>query len=166
MPRLAALVFTVLLAAGCGDDGGSTESGAGSEISVETGTGSKAEFIKRADAICRARSKKTEAEFASFLERNEKRGASPDSYRDAAEQVVETIYLQAGEAQIDRIGSLGAPVRDEGRVVAFLEAFQRGLDEAQSHPLRFVRALNADYAPFAKAEELAAAYGFSECGKG
>jgi len=161
------MILAGLLVAGCGgdDDGGGT-TGTGGQITVEAKSLSKAEFIERADEICRARTEKVEAEFNAFLKRNADLGSSRAEQGAAAKEVVETIYLPAGEEQIDRIASLGAPEGDEQQIVSLLEAIRKGMDEAEDHPLRFVRALSIDYKPFAEAEELAAAYGFSECGKG
>jgi hypothetical protein len=167
MPRLIALFATLLLIAGCGDDGGQDEdTSAGETIAVDSSSRSKAQFIRRADTICRRRREGVEAQFAAFVKQNGGLASSRSELGLAAERVVEEIYLPAGATQIDRIKSLGVPAGDEATVATILEAIQNGLEEAGNHPVRFVRALSAEYAPFAEAERLAAAYGFKECGKG
>lgn len=166
-PGLAITLIALLFVWGCGgDDNADRTANTGDQITVETGSLTKAAFVERADEICRARSERVEAQFNVFLKRHADLGSSQAEQGAAATEVVETIYLPAGEEQIDQISSLGAPAGDEQLVISILKAIRKGMEEAEDHPLRFVRALSIDYKPFAEAERLASAYGFTDCGKG
>lgn len=155
----AVAAIAALLLGGCGGS-------EGSEISVETGSLTKAQFIEKAEAICDEGDERFQDELSDFLRRNSDLGSSRSEREATAEELVDTIYLPIQEEQIDRITALGAPSGDQEEIAAILEAFREGLEEAESHPLRFVRAASVTYLPFDRATKLAEAYGFTVCGRG
>ena len=144
--------------AGCGGDGTEGEAtSAGDRGAVRASSLTKAQFIKRADAICAAGRKRWETEFGAYLDRNSKSlGAA---LRDHAPKIINTIFVPAYQGQIDRTRSLGAPSGDGEEVGSILAAMQRVVDEAGEQPRKFMRGTD----PFAGASRLAKAYGFKVC---
>lgn len=156
----ASVVFAALLWTGCGSSD-SSES--------ETGSLTKAQFIKQADAICQKGSRQAEREYATYVRRNSD-VVSPQTTQSeqaaAAAEIIDTVYIPAHEKEIDEIRSLGAPESDEEKVTAILDAMQRALAVAEDHPLGFLRNGDSAYRSFAKAGKLAKAYGLTVCGRG
>ena len=155
-------IAATLLVGGCGESDSS-------EITGQTGSLTKAEFIRRADAICRKGGSQVQREFAAYVQRNSD-AVSPESPQSeqgaAAAEIIDTIYVPGNEKQIERIGSLSAPSGDEGEVKAILAAMQDGLDEASDRPLVFIRAGSPKGPAFTEARKLARAYGLADCGQG
>ena len=170
------LIFVVVVALpmltiGCGDgDDSNTEASdqsTTSEISVDTGSLSKAQFIKRADAFCKSNRSQFERRLFAYLKNvgQDTSQVGEKAQAAAAKAALETIYLPIREKQITEIGALGAPSGDEDEIVAILEAMQNGFETSKEDPLEFVQASDPDYRPFAAAEKLATAYGFDSCGQ-
>jgi hypothetical protein len=152
---LGVAIAVAALATGCGSSGsgGSTESVGSGEITVETGSLSKADFITRADAICAQSRTELEHKYGAILKVN---GSSQGG---VADEIVNEALVPAYEQQIDEISALGAPSGDEKEVTAYLEAIQLGLEEAQANPAKTVQRLT----PFGKAIIRAKAYGLKGC---
>jgi hypothetical protein len=108
-------MFLLLLVPGCGGDGGNntSEDDAGGRgkglqelkgpILVTAGSATKAQFLRRADAICRAIAQKA-------LHADE----------------------EYARAQIDRLSVIGAPSGDGHKIAAMLEALRHGVDRAEA----------------------------------
>lgn len=151
---VCSLLVALLLAGGCGGD--SEESG-GTEIAVETGSLSKAEFTDQVNAICRNDRLRFERDFTAFAG-----SVSPSGDREAAAQkLVDTILVPIYSGQIDQIQAMGAPSGDEGEIEAYLVAMQEGLDAAVEEPLGFI----GDKRHFIEAAELANEYGLTICAR-
>jgi hypothetical protein len=150
---VGALAMT-LIAAGCGGGGG----GSG-EITVQTGSLSKAEFIKRADAICSAARTEFLAEYTSFYKANE--SALEDAQKEPAvmKEALETIVTPNYDGEIEKISALGAPSDYAPKVTAFLKSVQRRLDEVHEHPAELL----ATPYPFKEPEDVAKAAGLQGC---
>jgi hypothetical protein len=71
--------------------------------------------------------------------------------------VVEHLVAPVG-TMAEELGGLGPPKGDEKQVAAIVKAFEAGVAKLEADPL----ASNAPSA-FAKADELAAAYGLTDC---
>lgn len=149
---LIAAVAGLLLATGCGDSG---------EINVETGSLTKAQFIKRADAICREAVIKVELATQAFVQSAKSADSPQAAFKTGAGKLISTSFVPAFEEEIDRVSSLGAPSGDEEEIAAILEAQQQGLDEAREDPVEFLRRAS----PFTKAFRLGQSYGFATCGQ-
>lgn len=148
-PLVGLLAFG-LVAAGCGssDDGTDT---------TATATITKAELIKKADAICAAGNKANEeaaeeaAEEAGFkLE---------DATDEQLRGLIADIVVPGVREQAEEIASLGAPEGDEDQVAAVVAAVEEGVDALEADPNE---ALEGE--PFSEASELAGEYGFKVCG--
>lgn len=151
------LIALCLLGATLGGCGGGS---GGDTVTVQTGTLSKAEFIKRADSICEAARAKFNREFVAFLKANKSTlSSSKASQEDSLAQIVETTLLPNYERVVTKIGALGAPKADEREVALFLNALNDRLGELEENPNEASAAAN----PFPKAEKHARAYGLNGC---
>jgi hypothetical protein len=148
---LTALPVALALVSGCG--GGGSD-----EISVTTGSLSKAQFIARADSICRAARSQFIREYSAFS-RKHQIPPSKAGQRKLLGEIVETTLVPNYEPRFEEIGALGAPSGDEEKVSEFLTAFKRRLDEIREKPTE----LGANPYPFKGVAKLASAYGLSGC---
>ncbi len=162
---IAATAFALLLAAGCGDsDDSATGSSGGSaeEITVETGSLSKAAFIEKVEPICR----KTREKFLTQLKKvYEEFNENPRKPTETPAEVefYEDDFAKIHQTLIDEISALGAPSGDEQEIAAYLEAVQKGIDEAAEDPEAFGEAFLEDEGVFKGTPQLTAAYGLRRC---
>ena len=112
---------------------------------------SKEEFVARANEICAQGNTKLQAAAQERLGE----GMAPAADRDAF--ATETIVPNV-RGQIDDIGALDVPKRDEDTVNAFLHEAERILDRLERAPESF----SAD--PFVQVNQDFAAYGLTACG--
>ncbi|HEY7950241.1 MAG TPA: hypothetical protein VID51_05340 [Solirubrobacterales bacterium] len=163
---IAATAFALLLAAGCGDsdDDSATGSSGGSteEITVDTGSLSKAAFIKKVEPICRRATEKFQTQLGKVFEE------SGDNPRKPTEtplefEFYEDDFAKIYQTQIDEISALGAPSGDEQEIAAYLEAVQKGIDEAVEDPEAFNTAFLEAQGNFKETPPLTAAYGLRGC---
>lgn len=159
---LAVALSALLLAAGCGSSGSSATDAEGSEgsseVTVQTGSLSKAEFIERADAICESNRSQFSRSFEAF-NREHPVGESPASKLSWLNEVVDTVLMPIYEKQVDQLSSLGAPSGDEAQMAAFVNALQRQLDAIRDNPTLFAKTIT----PFKAAEGKARQYGLTGC---
>ncbi len=154
---VAALFLAGFTLSACGGSGG-----AGDEVSITTGSLSKAEFIKRADAICASAKSRFSREYTAFVQEDKalfagKAGKAAQAV--ALEKIVNEILVPNFQRAVDGISSLGAPKADERPVTAFLSAVEQRLGELEETPSEATESA----APFGKAEKLARAYGLTGC---
>lgn len=143
-----------LFSAGCG---GSDSSASGGEVTVTTGSLSKAEFVKRADAICKEAREKFTREYTAFAKKVQR--TSKTAQEAASGELIEDILIPNFQKDVDEISALGAPKGDEEKVAAFLNALQQQLEEIHERP----KILETTVTPLAKAEKLAKTYGLTGC---
>jgi hypothetical protein len=143
-----------LLATGCG---GSSDSG--SEITASSIT--KAEFVKKVDAICTRRNTELEGELAKFIKStnfNPREGTE-----DAYITLVGQFYVPALKRESARIRALGAPQGDEDEVGELVEALERGLETAEKEPKKVV---DLSSVVFKESNQLGKEYGLTACEQG
>ncbi len=156
---IAGVLSALLLAAGCGsDEGDATGSSGGGEVAVETGSLSKAEFVKQANSACAKSRGQLEREVAKFLEETDKNPPKPSEEQPEVGFLEET-YLPTFQQQVDEVSAIGAPAGDEKQVTAFLQALQDMVDAATEEPQAFV----SGEVSLDKASKLAQAYGLNDC---
>jgi hypothetical protein len=148
---LAALAALALIVAGCGSGGGSTET---------TSSLSKAEFVKKGNAICAEGNKEINEAFEEFVK---ERGLSKTKKPPKAvrEEAVETVLIPKIKKQVESMRALGPP--DE-EAEAFVNAAEEALEKGEEDPTQFLKEESSG--PFAKVNKLANEYGLTKCGEG
>lgn len=141
---LVCVASLVVLVAGCG---GSSET---------TAPISKAEFVKKANAICVAGQERLNAGFQAIT--NEQSAVRPLAVEE--QEWVNRIIVPSISREVAEIRNLGAPAHDNGQVEALLAAIEDGLRKVQEDP-KAVLATSAE--KFAKATKRATAYGLDAC---
>ncbi len=161
----AGVLAIALILVGCGGGSGggdSTASGStASSTDSSTASLSKAEFIKKADAICGVDGRRTQSEYARFVEKNKiSEGKTPTAaqYAEASEK----IQIPAFKRQVEEIRALGAPAGEEEQVAALLDAVEAGIEKLEEVDPKV--ALESAHQKFIKADKLAVAYGLKVCG--
>lgn len=162
-----ATAFALLLAAGCGDSddsatGSSDGGGSTEEITVETGSLSKAAFIKKVEPICRKASERFQTQLQAVFEESGDNPRKPTEIT-AEQEYYETDFAETYENLIDEISALGAPQGDEQEIAAYLEAVQKGIDEAAEDPEAFNQAFLEAQGSFKETPKLTKAYGLNGC---
>ncbi|MDX6602941.1 MAG: hypothetical protein QOF13_2143 [Solirubrobacterales bacterium] len=145
----------MLLVTGCGSGSGNSADASGGEVTVETGSLSKAQFIERADRICEENKQHFQKEYEAFV----KAVTSSPSPTEQIAKLAETIFVPNFEKDVEEISVLGAPRGDQKKVAAFLNALQQRLDEIREQPI----ILGKTQFPLAKATKMATAYGSTGC---
>jgi hypothetical protein len=141
-----AAVALVMVAAGCGGGGDSTT----------TASISKAEFIKKADAICKKGQEKLHAGFETLINES---GAHRSRLEEEEEWVNDVIAPNV-HREVSEMRTLGAPKGDEGRIESLLAAVEGGLRRLQENP-QSVLASSAK--TFSDAIKLETEYGLQTC---
>lgn len=149
-----AIIAALLLAAGCGSD-----SSGDSEVTVQTGSLSKAEFIKKADAICEAARTEFLTKFTAFFKAHESDLGDKQKEEAFFSEMLETILGPNIEGEVEQMSTLGAPKAYAAEVASFLNALQKRIDEAHEDPT----GLTGTPYPFKKAEDAAAKVGMQGC---
>lgn len=147
--------LVLVLGSGCGGSSSTSES---SSVTVQTGSLSKAEFIKRADAICEASRKQFVAEYKNFAEKNEK--AFSSNRADTIRRLANEVMIPNYEKRIEEIAALGAPVADSAKVAAYIRVVEGALQKVRREPVRVSESLNTVFAPIAIAAQH---YGIQSC---
>jgi hypothetical protein len=134
---VALMVLSVV--AGCG----STES--------EEGTLTKAQFAKRANLICSNASNEQAKNAGPYLSKH------PNA--EEAE-LLEMVGIPPLEKELEELRALGLPRGHEAQAEAFIEEFEKALDELKEDP---AAALPPQDNPFEKANSLAEKYEYGDC---
>jgi hypothetical protein len=142
-----------LLLVGCG--GGDDSSGSNGSIS-------KAEFIVKADAICKKSNQQMEAEIYKYLRKNRVKGSLRRPSVEDNEKFIEAVLIPNLEREIKELKALGVPAGDEEKVDAMISALEEGLETAKNEP-QTVAAGSSDII-FGIASRLAGEYGLETCG--
>jgi hypothetical protein len=150
IPLLLVLLSLAIVGAGCGSNDKNGGTGGSSSLS-------KAEFVRRGNAICAAGNKETEAQGQKLFGGQRKKPSKSQLTQFAA-----TVLIPSVQKQVDQIRALGAPKGDEAKVKAIVDAAQQGIDKGKQNPLALTGQSGGD--PFKKANALARAYGLTVCG--
>lgn len=161
---VGAALLALLLVAGCGDsdDSATGSSGGSEEITVETGSLSKAAFIKQVEPICRKATEKFESQLEKAFGESTEKPRKPTE-PSAVEEYYETDFPETYENQIDEISALGAPKGDEQEIATYLEIVQKGVDEAREDFEGFNQSFLENQGAFDGTAKLTAAYGLRGC---
>jgi hypothetical protein len=148
-----ALVALAAIVIGCGDsdDGGS-------ETTEATETLTKAEFIKRGDAICEEANEQNETEAEEFAK--EKDFTLEKATDEQLEEAITEVLVPSLNQQAEDIKALGAPQGDEGQVDKIIVSLEDGASEIEDDP-----SLAFEGRPLKESSRLADDYGFEVCGQ-
>jgi hypothetical protein len=154
---IAAIVAIAIGVAGCGGGGDD-----GSEIS--TSSLSKAEFTRKAEAICVKGQKQVERNFGAFAKKTDfnLRQVSQNPTKAQVNGLVNSVLIPAIKQEIAAIRALGAPQGDEDQIEAMLEANEEGIATAEDLPREV---LEKTEVAFGVASRLAKEYGLALCGQ-
>jgi hypothetical protein len=147
----AGVLAVGLTAAGCGSSGGASTASTAAAVAPPSIT--KAEFVKKANAICAKGNAVNKAAGAKL-------GAQPSEQQVTA--FVKGTEAPAIQGQIDAIKALGAPAGDEKTVANILALAQGAVEKVKREP-RIVTTGTDVFAAFAK---LAHPYGLTACDPG
>lgn len=130
-------------------------SGCGSSESQPALT--KAEFIKKGDAICRKVDEKQEAGLKTYP----KSHRSVDlNTKEGEEKVVLAVGLPPILTAADELEQLGPPAADKEKIEAIVKGLRQGVAMGKKDPLAVAEGTSN---PFSEPDRLAAAYGFKAC---
>jgi hypothetical protein len=148
-------------AGGTQGDSGSQAAGEGDEggVSVQAGSLSKEEFVKRAGAICRLTQERARGRFLAFAARNRKVPSSGPKLEAKVAEFVDRVGIPTFEEQIEKIRELGAPSGDEEQVEAILAAMRGALQRGHEDPTTVIRS----HEDFLEPSRLANEYGLKAC---
>lgn len=151
---LMLMAAMLAFAAGCGGSDGN-------EVDVQTGSLSKAEFIKKADAICETSRTTLVRQFYGFLGSNKAAvNSQSESAREALlGEAVNKVVAPNIEGEIKQISTLGAPDNYAPEVTSFLTALQERLAEMSETPAE----LTSTGTPFKQAGDAAQRAGMAGC---
>jgi hypothetical protein len=141
--RIGLFVVALSLLAGCG--GGDDEAV------------TKAEFIERADAICKKNTKERSDAYSAFLK--EQKTGRPS--KQESEELVVKVGLPAVQAELKSLSDLPKPEGEEKKIGAILAALEKGVRKIEADPGKAIE-LSLEW--FRQFETMAVDYGFDECG--
>jgi len=118
---------------------------------------SKAEFLKRGNAICKQGNDETNAAANKEFPHNKK----PNQAQLV--KFVKVTIIPSVQSQINRIRALGAPAGDKAKVDQLVNSAQAALDQGKKNPVLLT---SNGPGPFAKTNQLTKAYGLTVCGSG
>jgi hypothetical protein len=143
---LGLCLTAAIVAAGCGSSG--------SDNSTSTVSLSKAEWIAKADAICKAGNTTTNA--AAKQKFGNQRPSAADIQQFTADTVLPNIAQE-----IDQIKALGTPSEQGAQADAVVNSAESSVNAAKANP----SLLNQKNGPFEQTNKLAQAYGMKVCGQ-
>lgn len=157
--RFLVLMATVAtatgLVVGCGSSGDSTET-------LTTSSLSKAQWIKRAGAICTEGSIPLLGELNAYEEKNAVK--TQRGNEKVAGEAIKLVIPKAVRGEVAKIRALGAPEGDQEEIEAFLLAMEEDVKGIEDGPLLSGA---GDLEPkFRHSGQLASAYGIEECAYG
>jgi hypothetical protein len=161
---LAGVLAVALILVGCGGGSGSDSTAPSSDATTSdssTASLSKAEFIKKADAVCAAGGKRTQSEYAAYVEEKKlsaKKEPTPAQFAEISEE----IQVPAFKRQVEEIRAVGAPPGEEDQITALVDALDAGIEKVEEADPK--KALESSSSMFVEADKLAVAYGLKVCG--
>jgi hypothetical protein len=128
----------------------------GASSTADSGTISKAEFIRKADAICKE-TDLAQKEKLAIYEKTHKVASADHSAQEKA--LVLAAFPPIG-SEIEEVAALGTPAAGANRLKAILNGWRSALQAIERKP-DLVMGLGEG--PFTKPDKLAGRYGFKDC---
>jgi hypothetical protein len=149
-----AILIVGLVPAGCGS---SNNSSSNSSSTASTAALTKAEFLKKGNAICRKGNQQINKAARKLFPKNAK-PSQAQLNKFATDTLIPSV-----QSQIDGVKALGAPAGDEAKVNAMVSTAQSALDKGKKNPALLT---TNGPGPFKKSNQLTNAYGLTACGGG
>jgi hypothetical protein len=149
--------LALVVASGCGGSD-SSSAAENSRVEVQTGQLSKAEFVKRAEAICGKLTRQFQIEYGAFTTQHEKQFWVRRSA--AISQLAREVFAPNYEKRIEEIAALGAPPSDKAEVEAFIRALEGVVQTVRKDPVKASASLRNVLAKPFQAEQR---YGLQGC---
>jgi hypothetical protein len=153
---IAVAAAIAIAVSGCG--GGSD----GDEITASSL--SKAEFIRKADAICAKGQRQVERNFGAFAKKTklDVKQVAKNPTKEQVNGLVNTVLIPVIEEEVAKIRALGAPAGDEDKIEAMLDATEEGIPTAEDLPRTVLEQTGV---AFGVGSRLAKEYGLTVCGQ-
>jgi hypothetical protein len=162
---LAGVMAIAVVAAGCGSSSSDSSSTSGSDTTASTGDTtvttaalSKAELIKKGDAICTKGNESISTEANEFAKENNVNTKKPTKAQK--EEVITEVVAPDLRKQGEEIAELGVPSGDEAEIEAIVAALEGAADELEENP----NLLFEGKSPLSDVAKLGSGYGFKVCG--
>lgn len=142
---LAGLIAALaLVAGGCGSGGSSTTAV------------TKAQFVKKVDALCEEREKERSAKVSAIISK-----LKPSEKLSNTQQtkMVETIIFPSYAKMIENVESLEAPAGDQAEINKIIKAMEKAQNKVEADPRQAVFSV----VMFEEANGLATKYGLKHC---
>jgi hypothetical protein len=148
--HLVLLLVVAIASLGLISCGGGDDETSGTATSL-----TKAQFVKKADAICQKYNRQGERKFKAVVEEQELgENPSPEEAAESIKQVAVPIL----EGQISELSSLPVPAGEEQKVELILERQKQSLEKVEDEPL-----FRVSGNPYEELNKPAADYGLVEC---
>jgi len=145
---LAGVLASVVLMVGCG--------GGDSETAVAESSISKAEYVKKAEAVCKKGNEELEADFAAFVRKAGNAKPTDALYTSLFEEVVEPNV----SAELEALRELDVPEGDADKVEEMLAAREESIALAEEEPKAIIQDSEK---VFGSSTKTAKAYGLKAC---
>jgi hypothetical protein len=122
-----------------------------------TAAPTRAEFMKRAEAIC----ERTDEAQKAAIEDFRKKFPKADSSISWEERLIVTAGLPPIQTEAEELGDLPVPSGDEEEMKAIVESMEEAVDEARKSPSSMLE--KDSVGPFTEVFKLAKEYGFKAC---
>ncbi len=149
---MAMMVVGAVFMGGCGG---------GDDTAETTVTITKAEFVRKADTICRdAR----EAIISGSVPKLEKVVGTPKQ-QSLESELIPSLLIPTLEKEVEDLRALGAPAGDEAEIEKILRLTEGAIEEAKTEPETFIQGSTYKEGSehFGEAYELSLKYGMKEC---
>jgi hypothetical protein len=147
---VALLLAGGALIAGCGGGGGDDSS------TSSTGPVTKDAYIARGDQIC------AQGTLTIGQAGREQFGSSQPT-REQVQQFGQDVVIPSLEDTLTKLRALKPPAGDEAATTAIYDALERAINQIKQDPTLFVQ--TSQGGAFDRANRLAQAYGFKQCGQ-
>jgi hypothetical protein len=143
------LPATILALAGCGSSGGSES----------TSSLTKAEFLKKGNAICAKGSEEINKAYEKFSREHVAGGKTPS--QALLDEAAAEIVLPVRVREVRMLRALGAPSGQEEHVDTMLMAWEEGIEKGEEDP-NSLRKAGPEFA-FYKSYSMGIDYGLKKC---